>query len=147
MDTNYKNLAHRCAKHSLERKGTIVPLLSSNKNRNFILCLFHWFIIFISTKLYSTDSYSTRSDWSSSCHFKCCLNLYSKANFLLQWVQTYFVVSISGWKEAVWACKWLLWRKSLSHRWHLKDLWPKCIHLWCFNLVPSTKFSPQTPQL
>ena len=29
VDTNYKNLAHRCAKHSLERKGTIVPLLSS----------------------------------------------------------------------------------------------------------------------
>ena len=29
MDTNYKKLAHSCAKHSLERKGTIVPLLSS----------------------------------------------------------------------------------------------------------------------
>ena len=25
----FNNLAHRCAKHSLERKGTIVPLLSS----------------------------------------------------------------------------------------------------------------------
>ena len=62
VDTNCKNLAHRCAKHSLERKGTIVPLLSSFN----IFCKVLAFI-----------------------HNVCILNFY-EALITIQWMVKYF---------------------------------------------------------